>query len=167
MTDTPPALAEALFDAVGLLRRRSRRFVGTPFPELGLSGAQIELVRAVRRNPGLSVAEAAEMLGLAPNTVSTLVGQLVGAGVMSRGRDGTDRRVARLTLTPAADAQVRAWRDRRGQATNVALQRLSPEEHAALARALPVIERLADALADAVDEPVGDDDPAATALVEP
>src|SRR6185437_8234753 len=70
-----PARPEQLLDALGAFRRTLRRHVGAPFSP-PLTSAQVELVRVVRREPGTSVAEAAEKLGVAPNTVSTLVGQL-------------------------------------------------------------------------------------------
>src|SRR5665648_438557 len=77
-------LADDLFTAVGQLRRHGRRLGGGPVSAGALSGAQVELVRLVRRRPGLSVAEAAAELALAPNTVSTLVGQLAEVDVLTR-----------------------------------------------------------------------------------
>ena len=136
-------LADELYDAIGLLRRRSRRLVGAPLPELALSGAQHELLRVVRRNPGVTVTEAAHVLGLAANTVSTLVGQLLPLGVLVRDRDATDRRVARLDLTPSARESLEQWRDRRTQATATALARLPADERAHLAEALATIVRIA------------------------
>lgn len=136
-------LADDLYDVIGLLRRRSRRLVGAPLPELALSGAQLELMRVVRRNPGITVAESARVLGLAANTVSTLVGQLLALEVLLRERDASDRRVARLDLTPSARAGLEQWRDRRAQATAVALEGLPADERARLAAALPTIARIA------------------------
>jgi DNA-binding MarR family transcriptional regulator len=136
-------LADDLYDVIGLLRRRSRRLVGAPLPELALSGAQLELMRVVRRNPGITVAESARVLGLAANTVSTLVGQLLALEVLVRERDASDRRVARLDLTPSARAGLEQWRDRRAQATAVALEGLPADERARLAGALPTIARIA------------------------
>jgi len=139
-------LADDLYDVLGLLRRRSRRLVGTPFPELALSGAQLELVRVIRRNPGIAVAHAATLLGLAPNTVSTLVGQLVALEVVVRDRDARDRRLACLHLTPEARETVEQWRDRRAQATAAALAELDEDDRDRLAAALPVIAQVAAAL---------------------
>ena len=147
-------LADELYDAIGLLRRRSRRLVGAPLPELALSGAQHELLRVVRRNPGITVTESAHVLGLAANTVSTLVGQLLPLGVLVRERDATDRRVARLDLTPSARESLEQWRDRRAQATATALLRLPEDERAHLAEALATIARIA------ADLPEGSDVPA-------
>ena len=139
-------LADDVHDVVGLFRRSSRRLVGAPLPELALSGAQLELVRVVRRNPGIGVAEAAAALGLAPNTVSTLVGQLTSLEVLVRLRDASDRRVARLELTPSAAAALESWRDRRAQATAAALGDLDAAERDAIARALPLLARVAASL---------------------
>jgi len=136
-------LVDDLYDVVGLLRRRSRRLVGAPLPELALSGAQLELLRVVRRNPGITVAEAARVLGLAPNTVSTLVGQLLALEVLVRSRDLTDRRLARLDLTASAREGLEQWRDRRSQATAAVLAELPADERARLAAALPTIARIA------------------------
>ena len=136
-------LADDLYDVIGLLRRRSRRLVGAPLPELALSGAQLELLRVVRRNPGITVAESARVLGLAANTVSTLVGQLLTLGVLVREQDASDRRVARLDLTPPARDGLEQWRDRRAQTTATALAALPVDERARLAEALATIARIA------------------------
>jgi len=151
------ALADGLFAAAGQLRRHAQRLGGGPFPAEPLSGAQVELVRLVRRHPGLSVAEAAAVLALAPNTVSTLVGQLVAADVMTRESDLQDRRVARLTLTPSAQERVVRWRDRRASATAEAIAELDPAERAALVRAIPLIARLACSLGVAAGIPNASD----------
>jgi len=146
--DNVAGLVDDLYDVVGLLRRRSRRLVGVPLPELALSGAQLELMRVVRRSPGITVAEAARVLGLAPNTVSTLVGQLVAMEVLLRSRDLADRRLARLELTPGAREGLEQWRDRRSQATAAVLSQLPDAERASLAAALPTIARIAVGLPD-------------------
>jgi DNA-binding MarR family transcriptional regulator len=137
-------LAEELLAAVGLVRRHLRRSIGRPFP---LTDSQAELIRLVRRNPGISVAEAAAELGLAANTVSTLVGQLTERGLLQRTPDPADRRVARLTLTEPARRQVDAWRDRRAAMVSTALDDLSPADRDALGAALPVLAVLAERLA--------------------
>jgi DNA-binding MarR family transcriptional regulator len=164
--DAPPlpatdvALAEELFAAVGQLRRHGRRLGGGPFAAGTLSGAQVELVRLVRRQPGLSVAEAAARLALAPNTVSTLVGQLCDAQLLTRVSDPQDRRIVRLALTPPAQERVERWRDTRAATTAAAIAELDSEERAALDRAVPIIARLAAALGPAADTsatPEGDD----------
>jgi len=164
-------LADDLYDVIGLLRRRSRRLVGAPLPELALSGAQLELMRVVRRNPGITVAESARVLGLAANTVSTLVGQLLALEVLVRQRDTSDRRVARLDLTPSAREGLEQWRDRRAQSTAVALSGLPAADRARLAAALPTIARIAADLPESPDlaasQPSGSAVPATPAVDRP
>ena len=108
--------------------------------------AQLELIRLVRRNPDLSVADSAAELGLAPNTVSTLVRQLADTGVLERVRDSTDGRVVRLRLTSDTRRRVEAWLDRRTAVTARVLAGLDPADRAALRRALPVLVTVAGAL---------------------
>ncbi|WP_329000011.1 MarR family transcriptional regulator [Kribbella sp. NBC_00709] len=143
MTET---LAEDLLAAIGLVRRRLRRSAGRPPALSTLTGSQAELVRLVRRNPGISVAEAAAELGLVANTVSTLVGQLTERGMLLRRSDESDRRVARLTLTEPAREQVEAWRDRRTALVTEALDGLDPADRDALQAVLPVLGVLAERL---------------------
>lgn len=133
---------DELLDALGAFRRTLRRHVGTPLSS-PLTSAQIELVRVVRRDPGTSVAEAAEKLGVAPNTVSTLVGQLSDAQVIVRRVDDDDRRVARLDLAPDVRRRVDVWRDRRTVVLTQALNRLSQADRRRLDEAVPALVRLA------------------------
>jgi DNA-binding MarR family transcriptional regulator len=138
----PGALSDDLLDAIAALRRQLRRSAGRPWPVEELNAAQIELLRVVRRRPRVSVAEAAEELGVAANTVSTLVGQLTVLGLLTRATDGADRRVARLSLTAAAQQRIESWRDRRSAVLADAMQRLSAQDRAVLSRAAGVLRRL-------------------------
>ena len=140
------ALAEELLAAIGLVRRRLRRSAGRPWALSALTDSQAELIRLVRRNPGISVTEAADELGLVANTVSTLVGQLTERGLLLRTPDEADRRVARLTLTEPAREQVEAWRDRRAALVTEALHGLGPDDRDALRAALPGLTALAERL---------------------
>jgi DNA-binding MarR family transcriptional regulator len=142
-------MADELLGAMSVLRRTTRRLSGRPAVLAALTGAQLELVRLVRRRPGVSVTDAAEELRLAPNTVSTLVGQLTERGVMLRVADPADRRVAQLDLEPETRRKVTAWRDRRVEAVAAALDRMAPADRAVVADALPVLARLADAVEEA------------------
>ncbi|TDW77030.1 transcriptional regulator [Kribbella pratensis] len=146
LEDVTETLAEDLLAAIGLVRRRLRRSAGRPLALSTLTGSQAELVRLVRRNPGISVAEAAAELGLVANTVSTLVGQLTERGMLLRAPDESDRRIARLTLTEPAREQVEAWRDRRAALVNEALDELRPADRDALRAALPALGVLAERL---------------------
>ena len=135
-----PADFEGLLVGINRLVRRRLR-LGVPEPRL--RGAQVELLRLVGARPGLRVSEAAEELRLAGNSVSTLVRQLVGLGMLTRVPDPADGRAALLRVTPAAAARLRAWEQRRAALLREQLDRLPDEDRAALAAALPALRRLA------------------------
>ncbi len=140
------ALADELLAVIASIRRTGRRDSERP-PELySLSSAQVELVRLVRRRPGVSVTDAAAQLRLAANTVSTLVGSLTQAGLLLRTVDERDRRVARLALSPEMQEKMEAWRDRRLLALAGAIGDLEPGDERLLTSAMPVLGRLAEHL---------------------
>jgi DNA-binding MarR family transcriptional regulator len=111
-----------------------------------LPPAQSELLRLAASMPGITVADAAQELRLAPNTVSTLVGKLTAAGLLTRSRDSQDARVALLTITDAAGQRFTQWRDLRSDLAERALARLSAADRRALAAALPALLRLAEGM---------------------
>ena len=143
-----PAFADELLATMASIRRSGRLVAGRPVELSALTGSQLDLVRLVRRRPGVSVTQAAEELRLAANTVSTLVRQLSDAGLLSRTADDSDRRVARLELTPAMQRKVDALRDRRVAMLTAAMAQLSPADQRRLAGGLDVLGRLAGRLPD-------------------
>jgi DNA-binding MarR family transcriptional regulator len=139
-------LASDLLTVVGPLQRLLRRRVREDWPLEPLPTAQIDLLRAVASRPGLTVGEVAFELRIAPNTASTLVNQLVAAGLIVRRQDEVDRRSIRLALTAAAEARISAWHDRRQELLHQALDRLNADERAVIAAAMPALRRLREAL---------------------
>ncbi|MFI0967997.1 MarR family winged helix-turn-helix transcriptional regulator [Streptomyces sp. NPDC021080] len=144
----PETLADALAGLQRLIRRRLR--AGTPGP--GLRGAEVDLLRLVVDRPGIGVSEAAKELYLAGNSVSTLVNRLVGDGYLIRETDPADRRAVRLLPTPAADARLRDWRQRRAVLVRGQVARLDAADRAALEAALPALRRLAANLHEEAEE---------------
>jgi DNA-binding MarR family transcriptional regulator len=137
-----PALADELLATMASIRRIGRRVAGRPVELSALTGSQIDLVRLVRRRPGVSVTQAADELRLAGNTVSTLVRQLTDAGVLIRRADDSDRRVARLELTTAMQRKVGAFRDRRVAVLSAGIAELSPADQRRLADGLHALRTL-------------------------
>ena len=125
MTDP---LVDALLPALGAVRRTLRRLAGSAVSDDALSAAEREVVLLVGRRPGRPVSEVAQELGLAPNTVSTIVSRLVARDLVVRATDPGDRRVARLSLTPAAQESADAARVRRRQVLTAALHALDPAQ---------------------------------------
>ena len=123
--------------------RRAARLAGRPVEFAELTGAQLDLLRLVRRRPAVSVAEAAAELRLAPNTVSTLVRELTDAGLIVRSADPADRRVARLRLAPNMQRKVDGFRDRRVMLLTRAIEELSAVDQAVLERSTAILSELA------------------------
>src|SRR5581483_7471738 len=120
-------LAGELLTAINSIKRAGR-VAGRPVELSQLTGSQLDLLRLVRRRPDVSVAEAAAELRLAANSVSTLVRQLADARLLVRSTDPSDRRIARLRLTPNMQRQVDGFRDRRVALLARAISELSPAE---------------------------------------
>jgi DNA-binding MarR family transcriptional regulator len=142
------ALAAELLDAVSAIRRIARRSARRAWPGEPLPAAQSELLRLAAARPGLSVADAAAELRLAPNTVSTLVGRLAAEGLLERTRAISDGRSVRLSVTEAASRRIADWRDLRAELASRALDRLPASDQETLASALPALHRFAAQLAE-------------------
>lgn len=140
-------LAEVLTGVQRLMRRRLRAGFAGP----RLHGAQVELLRLVREQPGVRISAAAAALSLAGNTVSTLVNQLVAADLLRREVAQDDRRAGLLYLTPAAVRRLDQWQERRRALVHEQVERLSDEDQTALASAVPALRRLAQGLREEED----------------
>jgi DNA-binding MarR family transcriptional regulator len=139
-----PGVAAELLAAVSAVRRTTRRAVRAASVTEPLPPARSELLRLAARQPGITVAEAARELRLAPNTVSTMVGGLATQGLISRGRSSADGRTVRLTVTARARQRLSQWRDLRAELTGRALAGLPAHDQEALAAAIPALLRLAE-----------------------
>lgn len=149
-TDTPvrrTELVNQLFGVVWRFRRQVGRRAGRVFDRPDIGTTQAEFLRLVSRHPGISVKEAAGRLGLAANSVSTVVTSLVKDDLLLREPDPGDRRVMRLRLPADAQALADATRRQRHTLVSEALDALHPDERADLERGLAVLAKLTDSLA--------------------
>jgi DNA-binding MarR family transcriptional regulator len=137
------ALAAELLAAISAIRRIARRAARRAWQDEPLPAAQSELLRLAAARPGLSVADAAHELRLAPNTVSTLVGRLTAAGLLERARAASDGRSVRLSVTGKATQRIAGWRDLRAELGAQALDQLPARDRETLAAALPALQRFA------------------------
>jgi DNA-binding MarR family transcriptional regulator len=138
--------AEELAGLLAGIQRLARRRLLAGLTGLRLRGAEVELLRIVSAEPGISVNGAARQLHLAGNSVSTLVNRLVKAGLLVRTPDPADRRAARLEITEAATQRLAAWRKRRGELFTELLGELTAAERAVLREAVPALRHLAENL---------------------
>jgi DNA-binding MarR family transcriptional regulator len=136
--------AAELLAAVSTLRRATRRAARRSWQSEPLPPAQSELLRLAAAMPGLTVAQAAQELRLAPNTVSTLIGKLTEKGLLRRVPSSSDGRSVLLEVTAKARSRMAEWRDLRADLAGRALVSLSTQERAALATAIPAMRHLAE-----------------------
>lgn len=142
--DLARAEAGELLSAVGAVRRVARRAVRNSLTAQPLPPARSELLRLAARRPGISVAEAAHEMRLAPNSVSTMVSQLAADGLLCRGRASSDGRTVRLTPTSAGTERIAQWQDVRSDLAGRALRRLGEADRQAIRAAIPALTRLAE-----------------------
>jgi DNA-binding MarR family transcriptional regulator len=146
VNDLSSPAAGDLLGAISVLRRSAHRAVRLAWRQEPLSPAQSELLRLAASRPGITVADAAQELRLAPNTVSTLVGKLTSAGLLQRSRGAADGRTALLSMTERGLARQAEYRDLRAELAGQALARLSHADQRALAAAVPALLRLAEGI---------------------
>jgi DNA-binding MarR family transcriptional regulator len=142
-----PASEQAdLARLLGRLHRSVRRNLRRDWPHRPLTDAELELLRLVNDRPDLRVQDAASLLGVAANTVSTLVGRLAAAGLLERRVDDDDARAVRLAVTASARRRFAAWRDRRQALMARAIASLDAEDRRAIHAATPALARLLERL---------------------
>jgi len=130
-------LAVTLFDLAWLLPRTIGAEAGR------LPHSELEMMRLLVRQPGLSVSEVASALELQSSNVSTAMRSLVGRGLIERRPDERDGRVTRLYPTGTAiahrDEQEAAW----GEELTRRLAQLPADERRRLLAAATALESLA------------------------
>jgi DNA-binding MarR family transcriptional regulator len=108
---TMTEIEELLHTVFGKHFRRGK----PPLPH-NMTLGQLECLRSVGCLGNPSMSELAQALGLQPSTVTGLVDALIKYGRVQRGPDPSDRRVVRVSLTPAGveerDRLTKEWRDR-------------------------------------------------------
>ena len=113
---------------------------------LEVSQSEADLLRLLDRRPGIRVQDAAVDLGVASNSVSTLVKQLSRTGLVQRASDPLDGRAAHLWLTPLAIEWVTRVGNAREAAIGRALESLDEADRVAIEAAVPAMARLAKAI---------------------
>ena len=146
MAGTPALDAWLLTDVVTRLRRVLRASIRSDYPWESLPMAQVEILQRLRDEPGLRVNDLAVRHRLANNTVSTLIQQLVVAGLVIRTEDPDDRRAVRLNLSSAGVRMLAAWQQAHEQRLEKAMNNLPVADRTVVLAALPALSRLVDQL---------------------
>jgi DNA-binding MarR family transcriptional regulator len=149
VTDPPEATTALAADLAKVLSRvgRGLRYRTRAAREtLDVTQSEGELLRLLDQKPGIRVHDAALELGIASNSVSTLVKQLTRAGLIARSVDPLDGRAASLRLTALAEEWVTNIGNAREVAIHRALDTLDVSDREMLGQAIPAMRRLAKAL---------------------
>ncbi len=118
----------------------------TPREELSLTAAST--LRRLERSGPQRLSELFGPEGVTQPAMTQLITRLEKDGLAARGGDPADGRVVVVRITDAGRAAVARRRDGRARALSEVLQRLAPEDHAALVAAAPALERLGDLIID-------------------
>jgi DNA-binding MarR family transcriptional regulator len=137
---TTQDLAHDLRLATMRLDRRLRQMRG----DHGLPLSQLSALAVLDREGPMTPGDLARHEQVRPPTMTKLLAALADAGYVDRVADPTDGRQQLVSPTTAARRLLREDRRRREEWLAATLSSLSPAERDALARALPVLEVLAD-----------------------
>jgi DNA-binding MarR family transcriptional regulator len=108
----------------------------------GLSPAQASALGAVNRLGSPTLGELAAVEQVQPPTMTRIVASLAEAGMVTRSTDATDRRSARVRITPAGKRALERIRTLKNAFLTRRLAELSPEEQAGAADLVDLLERL-------------------------
>ena len=136
-TTTESDLADRLRLAVTRLARRLRQQSGTD-----ASPTQLSALATVERRGPITLGSLAEAERVKPPTMTAAVTRLVADGLLARHVDESDRRIVRVTITPAGRKLLARNRSRKTAELERRLRRLSPEDRRILDRAVVVLDRL-------------------------
>ena len=101
-----------------------------------VSVTEMHILDAVGLEGGRTVTELAVAARVTASTMTIAVNRLQAKGLVERERDGTDRRVVRVRLTPRARTLVGAHRRFHRRRARMVVEGLSPEESDVLVRAM-------------------------------
>lgn len=132
-------LAHRLRPVVVRLSRRLRQEAGAE-----LSPTQGAALGTIDRHGPLTPSELAARERIQRPTATRVLARLEEAGLVARTVDPADRRSSLVSTTPAGAELLASARDRKDAYLARRLDRLSPEDLAALERAAGILERMLD-----------------------
>src|SRR5947207_5741606 len=131
------ALAQSLRLAVMRLARRLRQQ-----SEPDITPSMLSALSTIERHGPMTLSELAAYERVQPPTITSVLGRLESAGLIARDTDVDDRRVSWVSLTPDGRRLVEANRSKKTEFLTKGLNKLDSRDREALARALPILERL-------------------------
>jgi DNA-binding MarR family transcriptional regulator len=132
-------LADGLHSAAIHLLRRLRREDDAS----GLPAPQLSALSVIVFGGPIALGALAAAEQVRPPTITKIVATLEAQGLVERESDPADRRVVLVKATARGTRLLHEGRQRRVAALTASLAALAPRDRALLARALPVLERIA------------------------
>ena len=111
----------------------------------GLTPTQLAALATIGKTGPMRLGDLAAAEGIAPSTLTRLVTALEDSGYVRRLADPSDARASTLTITPHGQDALQRIRAETTLMLTASLDLLTPDQRSALAAALPVLERLAEA----------------------
>jgi DNA-binding MarR family transcriptional regulator len=137
MEDPIPLPSHLRLAVLRLSRRLRQQTVGD------ISPSQLSALSSIAKHGELSLGALAAIERIAPPSMTRIAARLEERGLVTRRTDDTDRRISRVVINQAGNDLLDATRTRRDAYLAARLQALTPAEQDLLARALPLLERLA------------------------
>jgi len=131
------AVVAALERLIGLFRSLS--------PASGLSLTSAATLATLERSGSSRLTWLAVREGVTQPAMTQVIARLEDAGLVDRAADPADGRVVQVRITADGKAMLAGRRAARAERVTRLLDRLSPDERAALAAALPAMDALANA----------------------
>ena len=123
--------------------RLSRRLRQETTGSAEVTPSQLSAMVALARHGEITLGELAAIEQIAPPSMTRIAARLEEKGLLERRADASDRRVARVAISEQGLELLRQSRERGDAFMSSRLELLSPEDREVLARAVPVLERLA------------------------
>src|SRR5215470_2462512 len=136
--DTTLELADRLHSAAIHLLRRLRREDDAS----GLPAPQLSALSVIVFAGPITLGALADAEQVRPPTITRLVDKLEDAGLVERASDPVDRRIARVVATPKGIKLLHDGRRRRVASLALSLRDLPERERSALAKAVPILEKV-------------------------
>ncbi len=123
--------------------RLSRRLRQETTASGEITPSQMSALTVLAKHGELTLGELAAIERIAPPSMTRIAARLEENGLLERRPDTSDRRVARVAISATGQELLRQSRERGDAFMNARLGGLSDDERDLLARAVPLLERLA------------------------
>jgi len=133
--DAPTDVPARLAIVTGRLNRRLRSASGK------LSHGLLSALATISKQGPVRLAELAQLESVSPPSTTRLVADLESKGLVSRESDPEDGRAVLISITPAGETAVAEARAARAEMIAELFEGLEPSEIAAIAAAVPALEK--------------------------